>query len=370
MPASAAARRYTLLVCADVQGKVKESSETQQLPFGDRARRHGARRRPPSVPAARRRPQRPPPQPATPQPTATETATDGDPGAARPVHDDDHLGARRRLRRCRAPRFAFTASQAGATLRVPARRRAVRRLHLAARAPEHPRRRAQPSRSAPRLRATRSTTPARKAWRIEFEAPAPGPAPAAARARPRRRPRAAQDGEVTLVSDTTEFLYTGADPIQKGVAAGRDQAAARGGPARPRDRAATTARSRACGSPCSTTPSSAAPPRATDGGFEHRRQRRRLGDAVAFEREGYVPSQRQLEVPTQDYERVEEIVLVPYEDQRLRRRPRPSDELQVAQGSTITDGDGTPPRDAAARAGHGRDRDAPRRHDQGRSATG
>ena len=77
----------------------------------------------------------------------------------------------------------------------------------------------------------------------------------------------------------------------------------------------------------------------TDGGFDIAVNG---GGSVtlAFEREGYVPSQRQLEVPTQEFERVEEIVMVPYED-RVSGVDLTDDELQVAQGSTITDGDGS-----------------------------
>src|SRR6185436_17212704 len=57
---------------------------------------------------------------------------------------------------------------------------------------------------------------------------------------------------------------------------------------------------------------------------------------LEFEREGYVPSQRQLEVPTQEYEGVEQIVMVPYED-KVTGVDLTTNQVQVAQGSTITD---------------------------------
>ena len=59
-------------------------------------------------------------------------------------------------------------------------------------------------------------SPARHEWRIQFEAPAPGPqdAPAAA---PETQASTAPIGEITLLADTTRFLYSGPDPIQTQV---------------------------------------------------------------------------------------------------------------------------------------------------------
>ncbi len=187
-----------------------------------------------------------------------------------------------------------------------------------------------------RIGSTYAST-ARTSWRIEFEAPAPGPAPAAAPA-PATRATPALDGEMTLVSDATEFLYSGPDPIQKGVAADA---------VKPLQAAVLRGRvTRRNASPIEGVqvtvldhPELGRTATRTDGGFDIAVNG---GGTVTlvFERAGYIPSQRQLEVPTQDYEGVEEIVMVPYED-RVTGVDLSGDELQVAKGSTITDADGT-----------------------------
>ena len=143
---------------------------------------------------------------------------------------------------------------------------------------------------------------------------------------------------MTLVSDATQFLYSGADPIQKGVAADA---------VKPLQAAVLRGRVvRRNGSPVEGVevtvldhPELGRTATRTDGGFDIAVNG---GGAVtlSFARAGYIPSQRQLDVPTQDYDRVDEIVMVPYED-KVTGVDLTKNEIQVAQGSEITDGDGT-----------------------------
>ena len=264
VPARAAARRYTLLVCADTKGKVKETKETNNCraaaaidvvaaPAGGRRRpRRRARRR--SLDARRSR-SRPPPR-CRPRRSPLPTATADRPDA---VHDDDHRGPAGRL--AAAERALRVHRQRGRhRLRVPARRRRRSRActspHID---PEHPRRR-------PRLRGPRAPR-----CRPRLDRPQ-GVADRVrgARRRPDRRARA-RPGEPghdrRRRRDHARLRHHrvplhGRQPDPEGRRARRD----RGRPARPccaaRCCAATAARSTACGSRSSTTPSSAAPPRA------------------------------------------------------------------------------------------------------------
>ena len=217
MPARAAARRYSLLVCADTKGKVKEAKETNNCRTaaaidvvappaaggGGRARR--SRSRSPGPSRCPRTPRRPRPRrsPHCPPPARP-------PRRSRPRSPSRRRTSRRsRARASRSPPTRPSpASSAGST--TP-RSRACTSPHTipSILAGEH----------AFEVRAFRGAvfaTTARKPWRIEFEAPAVGPtdAPAAA---PETQATTADAGEITLVSDTTEFLYTGANPIQKDV---------------------------------------------------------------------------------------------------------------------------------------------------------
>ena len=182
-------------------------------------------------------------------------------------------------------------------------------------------------------------TPAHHAWRIQFEAPAPGPTDPPASA-PESQATTSPVGQITLVADTTKFLYTGDDPIQEQVAPGAikaERASVLRGRATRRD-----------GSPIGGVrvtvldhPELGRTATRDDGGFDIAVNG---GGSltVEFAREGYVASQRQLEVPTQDFERVEEIVLVPFDDQVSGvDLASGGSELQVAQSAPVTDGDGT-----------------------------
>ncbi|HWK27650.1 MAG TPA: RHS repeat-associated core domain-containing protein [Solirubrobacter sp.] len=322
IPAKATARRYTLLVCADARGKVRESGEKNNCRAAAAITVAAARTTTPP-PAA------PPvaviastPFPAPPTPAALRTTITEAPAATSAAQ---------------SARFAFTANRAGSTFQC--------RLDDAAFAPC-----ASPKTYGDVLagfhvfevRATdpageQEASPARHSWRIAFEAPAPGPAERAAPA-PETRATTAPEGEMTLVSDTTEFLYKGADPIQKQV---KTDAIA---PTR-----ASVLRGRVTrrnGTPVDGVrvtvldhPELGQTATRADGGYEIAVNG---GGSVtlAFEREGYVPSQRQLEVPTQEFERVDEIVLIPYDDQ-VTGVDLTDAKLQVAQGAAVTDGDGT-----------------------------
>ncbi|HET6550692.1 MAG TPA: CARDB domain-containing protein, partial [Solirubrobacter sp.] len=352
------ARRYSLRVCADAAKKLRERSERNNcralaITVTAPATQPAPQPQPP-VPA----PAAPVPQPALPAPTQppiltstptpapfTTTITEA-PQAVSPEE---------------SARFAFTANEAttGFECRLdddafaPCTSPYVIPSILAG---DH----------AFEVRGRRGDTfaaTARKAWRIEFEAPAPGPADAPAPA-PESKASSAKAGEITLVGDTTQFLYEGANPIQKDVE-----------PDAVDDRRAAVLRGRVTrrnGSPIDGVrvtvvdhPELGRTATRTDGGFEIAVNG---GDSVTleFEREGYVPSQRQLEVPTQEYEGVQEIVMVPYED-RVTGVDLDDDELQVAQGSTITDGDGTrratlllePGTDATATLPNGETKDLP-----------
>ena len=172
------------------------------------ARRARSRRRRSSPPPSRRTAR---PRPAT----ATATATP-DPDA--PARRSRRPA--RRLALARAPTFSFT-SRDRHELRVPARRRRLRR--------PAPRRRPSPacSRASTSSRSTRSRTAAAStatrpqglADRVRGARARPGAAPP--RAAPETKADAPQADARRRSSPTaTEFLYTGADPIQKGVAAG------------------------------------------------------------------------------------------------------------------------------------------------------
>ena len=341
----------------------------QQLPRGRRARRHRAarRHRRPRRPVAARagsrcrsRSRRPAADRDAPTATATEPAA---PGA---LDDDAHRRAPATSRQRRARRFALhrqpspaRPSSAGSTTR------AFAPCTLAEGLSERARRRA-------RLRGPRQEpagaldpTPARKAWRIEFEAPAPGPTAA-----PRPPPeteghaRARRRGHARLRRHRVPLHRRRPDPEgrRRRTRSSRCSAAVLRGRVMRRN-----------GSPIEGVqvtvldhPELGRTATRTDGGFDIAVNG---GGSVtlAFERAGYIPSQRQLEVPTQDYERVEEIVMVPYED-RVSGVDLADDELQVAQGSTITDGDGTrqatlllePGTDATATLPDGTEKDARR----------
>ncbi|HEV2815303.1 MAG TPA: RHS repeat-associated core domain-containing protein, partial [Solirubrobacteraceae bacterium] len=185
----------------------------------------------------------------------------------------------------------------------------------------------------------RDESPARAAWRIQFEAPAPGPTDQPADA-PETQATPSPISDVSVLSDSTAFLYETADPIQKDVDDGAIEA-----------ERASVLRGRVTrrnGSPIGGVrvtaldhPELGRTATRPDGGFELA-VNGGGSIVVQFEHEGYVTSQRTLEVPAQDFERVDSIVLVPYDDQVSGvDLSSGSGELQVAESAPVTDGDGT-----------------------------
>jgi RHS repeat-associated protein len=61
---------------------------------------------------------------------------------------------------------------------------------------------------------------------------------------------------------------------------------------------------------------------------------------VRFEKAGFLPVERKLDVPWQDYEFSDDVVLVPL-DQEAVIQPNDQTQMQTAQGSSITDSDGS-----------------------------
>src|SRR4051812_26071168 len=332
VPSGLAPGQYTLLVCADSANKVKESKETNNCrAAGTLTISASPAQAQPASPAAPAAPAAPAtlstPLAATPAPTLPAATPTPEPFTTKLTGAPQDVTAVRSALftftatepadgfECSFDAAPFTACQSGIafnsllagdhTFDVRAKRGAVYGLT------------------------------AHKAWSIQFEAPAPGPAdlPAAA---PETQATSAKSGEITLVSDTTQFLYTGTNPIQKGVATdaiATNRAAVLRGKVLRRN-----------GSPIDGVrvtvvdhPELGRTATRTDGGFEIAVNG---GGSLTleFEREGYVPSQRQLEVPTQEYEGVQEIVMVPYEDHVTGVD---LSDGGVAQGSTVTDGDGT-----------------------------
>jgi RHS repeat-associated protein len=314
VPPTLAAGRYSLLVCADAANKVKERSERNNCRVAITVNVPAAAPpAPPAAPAATPIPQPaplfddvalPPLTVAIDAPavfgSTTVTFTFASTGSLECRIDD------RPYRAC-ATTQAFTGVLAGDhTLDVIARRGS-------------------------------ETATAHTAFRVEFEAPAPGPTPPAAPA-PETRATAVTDAQVTTVGDATTFLYTGNDPIQKGVAAGA---------VKPLQAAVMRGRVvRRNGTPVEGVevtvldhPELGRTATRTDGGFDIAVNG---GGSVtlSFARAGYIPSQRRLDVPTQGYDIVDPIVVVPYED-KVTGVDLTTNEIQVAQGSEITDGDGT-----------------------------
>src|SRR5207237_616351 len=60
-----------------------------------------------------------------------------------------------------------------------------------------------------------------------------------------------------------------------------------------------------------------------------------------YTKDGYLPAQRQIEAPWQDYTWLPDVVLIPFDAQVTSIDLSSSMPVQVAQGSQITDADGT-----------------------------
>jgi RHS repeat-associated protein len=175
-------------------------------------------------------------------------------------------------------------------------------------------------------------------WTAAFEAPAPGPTDAAA-PDPAPRAPAVVAGETTLIGDSTKFLYTGADPIQPGVAADAIsplRAAVLRGSVQTR-----------MGTPIAGVrvavldhPEYGHTDTRADGGFDMAVE----GGGVltiTLARAGYVPVQRQVEPRSQDYDGVDAITMIPYDDTVTGIDPATATAPEVVQSSPVTDAAGT-----------------------------
>src|SRR5262245_4062953 len=141
-----------------------------------------------------------------------------------------------------------------------------------------------------------------------------------------------------LVS-ATAFLYTGSQPVQPGVAAGTivpQRTAVLRGQVRTRDGAPlagvtiTIVGHREYGSTL-TRADGLFDMVVNGGGFL----------TVRYEKAPYLPVQRQVQTPWQDYVWLPEVVMLPYDAQRTTIDLTAATGIQVAQGSVQTDADGT-----------------------------
>lgn len=143
---------------------------------------------------------------------------------------------------------------------------------------------------------------------------------------------------VTTLGRATEFLYTGPDAVQLGVTNGTiqaEQAAVVRGRVITRDGAALAGVDvRIAGH--------------SEFGFTRSRADGRFDLAVNggglltvnFEQPGYLPAQRQVNVPWQDYTQLEDVALVPQDSVVTRIDLASTGTAQVARGSVVADQDG------------------------------
>ena len=147
-------------------------------------------------------------------------------------------------------------------------------------------------------------------------------------------------GVVTTISAATQFLYTGTNPIQTGVAPGTIE-----------DQRAAVLRGRVLDKQNNPLPSVAITI------LNHPEFGQTLSRAdgmfdlavngggpvtVNYAKAGYLPAQRQVDTPWQDYSFVEDTVLI-QQDTKVTRidLTNTTQAFQVAQGSVVTDQDGT-----------------------------
>lgn len=184
----------------------------------------------------------------------------------------------------------------------------------------------------------RDPTPAARTWMVEEPAPVPGGPSDPPAADPVAAAPSIDRTRATSFPDATRFLYSGADPIQKGVAAGAisaDRVAVVRG--RVRDRAGDP-----IGGVRITVLDHAELGRTAtraDGGFDIAVNGG--GSLVLrYQRAGYISLQRQVDVPWGDYVAVDEVVMIPYDAQVTAIDLNAPTPVQVARGGAVTDGDG------------------------------
>jgi RHS repeat-associated protein len=169
--------------------------------------------------------------------------------------------------------------------------------------------------------------------------PPTGPPPVPVPPAPSTIAPALDNTVATNVQSATSFLYSGSNPIQIGMAAGtiqlqraaaiRGRVLTRGGQGLP-GATVTVVGHQEFGE--TATQSDGSFDLAANGGGQ-------LTVNVALN--GYLPAQRQVQVPWQDYVRVGPIVLVPLDTSVTAVDLTSSAPIQVARGSVSTDADGT-----------------------------
>ena len=146
---------------------------------------------------------------------------------------------------------------------------------------------------------------------------------------------------MTLLGDSTAFLYTGADPIQTGVAAGtiiealraavlRGRVTHRDGPP-----IAGVARHASSTTPSSGTPRRAPTAASTSPSTAARRSR------LASSARATSPASARSRSAAQDFEAVDDVVLIPYDDRVTGVDFDDDRACRSPAGAPITDGDGT-----------------------------
>jgi RHS repeat-associated protein len=148
-----------------------------------------------------------------------------------------------------------------------------------------------------------------------------------------------EPGVATTVADSTAFLYTGDNPIQTGVAPGSIEmlhaAVLRGRVLDRSDGPLPGVTLRILGHPEYGETLSRA-----DGMFDMAVN----GGGpltVKYQKDGYLPAQRQVNVPWQDYIVLDDVVLVPRDGRVTTIDLADATTMHAAQGSAVTDADGT-----------------------------
>lgn len=143
----------------------------------------------------------------------------------------------------------------------------------------------------------------------------------------------------SLLAQTTAFLYSGASPIQTGVAPGTIEvrrAAVLRGRVRTRDNQPLPGvKITVLGHPEFGQTLSRA-----DGMFDMAVNGGGVL-TVRYEKPGFMSAQRQVQAPWQDFAFASDVVMVPYDTRVTTIELGGSSAMQVAQGSAVTDGDGT-----------------------------
>jgi RHS repeat-associated protein len=350
VPATLTPGRYYVIACADAARKVREAKETNNcsasarpLDIAASAARPGPIVTAPQRPAA---PQPPAPQPIATPPTSTGPAspptTTGTTTVTPPPPPPDTT----------APRVSITGGPGAvtqertATLTFSADEAATFACRLdetgafapctsPARYPELP--------LGPHVFEVRATDAAgnvspvaSRAWDLTAPAPVVGPRDAPA-PDPATKADAPKAGAAPSVGEQTAFLYEGPAPLQSGVAAGaidEDRAGVvRGVVANRMGGGIGGVRVTVLDRPelgrTATRP---------DGGFDLAVNG---GDTLTlvFERQGYLPAQRQVVSDAGVFERADDVVLVPMDPAVTEVEQGSSEPFQVVQGTEVGSGD-------------------------------